>query len=73
MRYGDLPGVDNEHLLGWAETLSQVDPDVAQYHAEGRMDEYVQHVDLDAAMKRVSCPVLLLQADPAQGREYLRR
>lgn len=67
VRYGDLPGVDNAHLLAWAETLSRVDPDVAQYHAEGRMYEYVQQVDLDAAMKHVTCPVLLLQADPVHG------
>jgi pimeloyl-ACP methyl ester carboxylesterase len=67
MRYGDLPGMDAAHLRGWAKTLSQVDPDVAQYHAEGRMEEYVQKVDLDAALRRITCPVLLLQGDPTQG------
>jgi len=67
MRYGDLPGMDAAHLRGWAKTLSQVDPDVAQYQAEGRMKEYVQKVDLDAALRRVTCPVLLLQGDPSQG------
>jgi len=67
MRYGDLPGRDAAHLRGWAKTLSQVDPDVAQYHAEGRMDEYVQKVDLDAALQRMTCPVLLMQGDPSQG------
>jgi pimeloyl-ACP methyl ester carboxylesterase len=67
MRYGDLPGTDAAHLRGWAKTLSQVDPDVAQYHAEGRLDEYVRKVDLDSALQRVTCPVLLLQGDPSQG------
>ena len=67
MRYGDLPGTDEAHLRGWAKTLSQVDPDVAQYHAEGRLDEYVEKVDLDAALQRIKCPVLLLQGDPSQG------
>ena len=67
MRYGDLPGRDAAHLRGWAKTLSQVDPDVAQYQAEGRMDEYVQKVDLDAALQRMTCPVLLLQGDPSHG------
>ena len=62
MRYGDLPGRDAAHIRGWAKTLSQVDPDVAQYHAEGRMEEYVRNVDLDAALRRLTCPVLLLQA-----------
>jgi len=61
MRYGDLPGRDAAHIRGWAKTLSQVDPDVAQYQAEGRMAEYVRHVDLDAALRRLTCPVLLLQ------------
>jgi pimeloyl-ACP methyl ester carboxylesterase len=64
MRYGDLPGTNAAHLRGWAKTLSQVDPDVAQYHAEGRLDEYVRKVDLDSALQRVICPVLLLQGDP---------
>jgi len=67
LRYGDLPGMDAAHLRGWAKTLSQVDPDVAQYHAEGRMKEYVHEVDLDAALRRITCPVLLLQGDPSQG------
>jgi pimeloyl-ACP methyl ester carboxylesterase len=67
MRFGDLPGMDAAYLRGWARTLSQVDPDVAQYHAEGRLDAYVEKVDLDAALRQMSCPVLLLQADPAQG------
>lgn len=67
MRYGDLPGTDAAHLRGWAKALSQVDPDVAQYHAEGRLDEYVRKVDLDSALQRVTCPVLLLQGDPSQG------
>ncbi len=67
VKYGDLPGVDADHLREWAETLSQVDPDVVQYHAEGRLSEYIQHIDLDEAMRQVACPVLLLQADPALG------
>ena len=67
IRYGDLPGIDTAGLWAWAKTLSQVDPDVALYHAEGRLDEYVEQVDLDAAQRRVACPALLLQGDPSQG------
>ena len=66
-RLGDLPGMDDAYLRAWATTLSQVDPDVAQYHAEGRLDEYVEQVDLDAALRRIPCPVLLIQADPSHG------
>jgi pimeloyl-ACP methyl ester carboxylesterase len=64
---GDLPGMNAAHFRGWAKTLSQVDPDVAQYHAEGRMDEYVEKVEPDTALRRLTCPVLLLQGDPSQG------
>lgn len=67
VRYGDLPGMDAARFRGWARTLSQVDPDVAQYHAEGRIGEYVKNVDLDGALQRIACPVLLLQGDPSQG------
>lgn len=67
VRYADLPGTDSIRLREWAKTLSQVDPDVAQYHAEGRLQEYVAEVDLDAALRQVTCPVLLLQADPSRG------
>jgi pimeloyl-ACP methyl ester carboxylesterase len=67
MQYGDLPGKDMAHLRSWAEVLSQVDPDVVQYHAEGRIEEYVEKVDPDSALRRMTCPVLLLQADPARG------
>ena len=44
-----------------------VDPDVIQYHAEGRLVAYVENVNPDAALRSLSCPVLLLQADPSQG------
>lgn len=67
MRYGDLPGKDMAHLRSWAEVLSQVDPDVVQYHAEGRIEEYVEKVDSDSALRCMTCPVLLLQADPSRG------
>jgi len=67
VRYGDLPGIDGAHLLEWATTLGQVDADVAFYHAAGRMDEYAANVDINAALRRVVCPTLLLQADPTRG------
>jgi pimeloyl-ACP methyl ester carboxylesterase len=54
-------------VLGWAKALSQVDPDAAQYHAEGRLDEYVERVDLEGSLRQLSCPVLLLQGDGSQG------
>jgi len=67
VKLGDLPGMDENHFRSWAEMLNQIDPDVIRYHAEGRLYEYVEKVDIDAALQAVSCPVLLLQGDPSQG------
>jgi pimeloyl-ACP methyl ester carboxylesterase len=66
-RLGDLPGIDATYLRAWAKTLRQVDPDVVQYHAQSRLDEYVANVNLDAALQRMTCPVLVLQGDPSHG------
>ena len=66
-RMGDLPGMDAVYLRGWAKHLSQADPDVILYHAEARIHEYVEHLDLDGALGRIPCPVLLVQADPSHG------
>lgn len=66
-RYGDLPGVDDDHLREWGETLSRVDASVVQYHAQGRLEDYVQNVDLEGAFRAITCPVLLIQADPSVG------
>jgi pimeloyl-ACP methyl ester carboxylesterase len=63
----DLYGMNQDDCLEWAEMLNQTDPDVIMYHAEGRLDEYVAHIDLGAALQRLTCPTLLLQCDPAQG------
>jgi pimeloyl-ACP methyl ester carboxylesterase len=63
----DQFGMSQADCLGWAETLSQVDPDAVLYHAEGRLDEYVAHIDLGGALQRLTCPTLLLQGDPLKG------
>lgn len=42
IRYEDLPGMDAAYFRGWAQTLRQVDPDVIEYHAGGRIHEYVE-------------------------------
>jgi pimeloyl-ACP methyl ester carboxylesterase len=65
------PGTDDARHRSWAKSLSQVDPDVILYHAEGRIDEYVHNIDLDAALRQATCPVLLIQADPACGGRVL--
>lgn len=54
-------------IRAWASSLCQVDPDVAAYHAEGRLEEYVEKLDLEGALRQVNCPALLIQGDPSQG------
>jgi pimeloyl-ACP methyl ester carboxylesterase len=66
-RYADLPGVDAVSIRAWAKTLSQADPDAAMYHAEGRIAEYVENVDIERDLRKITCPLLLLQGDPAHG------
>lgn len=60
-------GMDEARLRAWAKTLERTDPDVMNYHAEGRVHDYFANVALDEAMRRIACPVLLLQGDPLHG------
>jgi pimeloyl-ACP methyl ester carboxylesterase len=67
VRYGDDPNVMSVELREWARSLSQLDPDVVQLHADGRRDELMLAFDFEAMLGGIDCPVLLLQADPSQG------
>jgi pimeloyl-ACP methyl ester carboxylesterase len=67
VRYGDLSGVSESSIREWADILSQVDPDVVQYHAEGRLNEYVQQVEIETILRQLQFPILLVQADPKCG------
>jgi pimeloyl-ACP methyl ester carboxylesterase len=67
VRYQDSPDVLSVELREWAKSVSQLDPDVVALHAEGRRDELMQAFDFEAMLRAVSCPTLLLQADPSQG------
>jgi hypothetical protein len=49
-----------------AEEMSQLDPSVMDFHAEGRVEGFFADVgDVDFA--KICCPVLLTQASPAKG------
>lgn len=65
--YGDHPGVDAIDIQQLAITLKHLDPGVLEYHAEGRAMEFLEGFDLDQILGRLTCPVLLLQADPELG------
>jgi pimeloyl-ACP methyl ester carboxylesterase len=67
IRYADSPGVDGIHIQQLAITLSHMDPGVLEYHAEGRVREFLEGFDLDQILGRITCPVLLLQGNPILG------
>jgi hypothetical protein len=63
----ELPGMDAAHLYAWAKTVSQLDPGVLAYHAEGRGREFLADWDMEGILRQVACPVLLMRADPEYG------
>lgn len=67
VRYKDAPDVLSVELREWAKSVSQLDPDVVALHAQGRLHELMQDFDFEGMLRSVSCPTLLLQADPSQG------
>ena len=54
-------------LMFKAKTLSQLDPGVLEFHAEGRINEFLRDINMDAILRKISCPVLLIQANPSKG------
>lgn len=58
------PGQDPVALRSRAVSLSRLDPDVVTHVIEDRAKE---GYDLDALLQRITCPVLLLQGNPAHG------
>lgn len=67
VRYKDRPDVNAASLRVWAKEVSQLDPNVLEFHAEGRAQEYLENVNLDAALRQISCPVLILQGNASLG------
>lgn len=58
------PDRDAVTLRSWATQLSRLDPEVLTCVVEDRARE---GYDLDALLRRIACPVLLLQGEPALG------
>ncbi len=52
--------------LETAEELSQLDPAVMDYHAEGRVEEFFAGVP-SVDVTHIRCPHLIVQADPSRG------
>ena len=49
-----------------AEEISQLDPQVMDFHAEGRVQAFFEDLE-DVDFDRITCPLLLTQANPAKG------
>jgi pimeloyl-ACP methyl ester carboxylesterase len=64
VRIGDMPGNDQAYLEWWARCVSQADPETYGMTLDGTARE---GWDASAFLKRISCPTLLLQADPGLG------
>jgi hypothetical protein len=67
IRYIEIPGIDKVYIRAWAKDLSQIDPEILEFHAEGRIREFIGDIDFDEELSRILCPVLLLQANPVLG------
>jgi pimeloyl-ACP methyl ester carboxylesterase len=65
--YGELPDVHLVELREWARSLMQLDPDVTELHAEGWRERFIDAFEFESILRAVTCPVLLLQGEPAQG------
>lgn len=63
-RIADLPGNDQAYLFSWARCLSQVDPEVFRMTLDGSSRE---GWDGEECLHRMTCPTLLLQANPKLG------
>ncbi|MEI7844401.1 MAG: hypothetical protein WCK35_01225, partial [Chloroflexota bacterium] len=49
-----------------AEEMSELDPHVMDYHAEGRVGEFFADIQ-DVDFNKILCPLLLTQANPQKG------
>jgi pimeloyl-ACP methyl ester carboxylesterase len=64
VRIGDLPGNDQAFLMLWARCVKQVDPDTYAMSLDGTS---LVGWDGEALLRKITCPTLLLQANPELG------
>ncbi|MBN1430064.1 MAG: alpha/beta hydrolase [Anaerolineae bacterium] len=58
------PSIPVETLRPWAQNLSWLDPDFVLAITTGDRRETIKGVDFEAHAQGITCPVLLMQADP---------
>ena len=60
----NYPNMDQQRRIARAETLSHVDPDVVTAILQ---DRHIEGYDTDAMLRKIVCPVLLIQGNPELG------
>jgi len=60
----ELPGNDEAYLLSWARCVQQADPEVYDMTLDGSA---LEGWDGETLLRGISCPTLLLQANPQLG------
>lgn len=65
--YSESPGMTTTSFLHLTATLKMMDPGVLEYHAQGRMREFLSGLDIVSYLENLSCPLLLLQAGADHG------
>ena len=58
---------DMVNIQGFAAVLYEMDPGVLDYHASGRVGEFLEVFNFDQFLNDIQCPLLLVQGSPDLG------
>ena len=72
IRYSDRVA-DPGELYALAEMLHNLDPAVLDYHVAGKLPEFLNDFDIQTILSQITCPLLLLQAQPDLGSMLTKR
>jgi len=65
--YRDRPRTDIIKMRELAAVLFEMDPGVLDYHASGRVGEFLEAITFDRFLHDIQCPMLLVQGNPELG------
>ncbi len=61
------PDTDMDQIMLWAETFSNVDPELSYYLSEDGLDEFFEGFSVKDILEKLRIPLLVLQANPEMG------
>jgi len=61
------PDTDMDQIIVWAETFSNVDPELSYYLSEDGLDELWEGFSVKDSLVKIRIPLLVLQANPEMG------